>query len=256
MAAGKPAAAGSYRHDALDEVVSTNLKAMERAEGGDPGGLWITAERQTGGRARRGRNWVSERGNLYASLLLIDPAPVSAMSSLPLVAAVAVHGAVTRMMAGQAAEVAIKWPNDVLIDRKKVCGILLEGRKLADGRFAVVVGIGVNVGFSPESAPYPVARLADYVAGADPAVLFAHLFEIMAEELSIWDSGKGVRKTVARWRAAACGINERITINLAREQVFGLFTGIDDAGMLKLETEEGTRTFAAGDVFFENNKTG
>nr|WP_272211673.1 hypothetical protein [Marinicella sp. W31]MDC2877563.1 hypothetical protein [Marinicella sp. W31] len=139
---------------------------------------------------------------------------------------------------------------------QKVCGILLEARKLPDGRFAVVVGIGVNVGFCPQEAPYPVARMADYVAGADPEVLFAHLFEVMANELAIWDSGRGVGKTVARWRSAACGINERITINLAREQVSGLFAGIDDGGMLKLETEEGTRTFAAGDVFFENNKNG
>ncbi len=254
MAAGHPAAA--YRHEALGAVASTNLSAMERAEAGDAGLLWITADEQTGGRARRGRDWISERGNLYASLLLVDPAPVSSLSSLPLVAAVAAHGAISGMMSGHSSEVAIKWPNDVLIDRKKVCGILLEARKLADGRFAVVIGIGVNVGFSPEGTPYPVARLADYVAGADPQVLFAHLFSIMAEELSIWDGGRGVGRTVSRWRAAACGINERITINLAREQVSGLFAGIDDAGMLKLETEEGARTFAAGDVFFENKKNG
>ena len=254
MAAGNPAA--SFRHEALGAVASTNLSAMERAEAGDPGLLWVTADEQTGGRARRGRNWISERGNLYASLLLVDPAPLAALSSLPLAAAVAAHGAISRVMAGHGAEVAIKWPNDVLIDRRKVCGILLEARRLANGRFAVVIGIGINVGFSPEDTPYPVARLADYVAGADSDVLFAHLFEIMADELSIWDGGRDLGRTVSRWRAAACGINERITINLAREQVSGLFAGIDDAGMLKLETEEGTRTFAAGDVFFDNDKNG
>nr|WP_272211674.1 hypothetical protein [Marinicella sp. W31]MDC2877564.1 hypothetical protein [Marinicella sp. W31] len=75
MAADRTASAETYRHEALGNVASTNLEAMERAEAGDPGLLWITAERQSGGRARRGRNWISERGNLYASLLLVDPHP-------------------------------------------------------------------------------------------------------------------------------------------------------------------------------------
>ena len=99
--------AGPYRHEALDTVVSTNSEAMQRARDGDPGRLWLTAERQMGGRGRRGRNWVSERGNLYASLLLVDPAPQSATGSLPLVAAVAVERAISQMLAGHAGAVAI-----------------------------------------------------------------------------------------------------------------------------------------------------
>ncbi|AJY46464.1 biotin--[acetyl-CoA-carboxylase] ligase [Martelella endophytica] len=249
MAGQNPAA--RYRHEALDTVGSTNSEALERARAGDPGRLWLTAERQVGGRGRRGRNWVSERGNLYASLLLVDPAPQVVASSLPLVAAVAVERAISEMLAGHTGEVAIKWPNDVLIDRKKVCGILLEAEHLADGRFAVVIGIGVNVGFRPDDVPYEVARIADYVAGADPSVLFAHLFQTMADEIEIWREGAGLAETMRRWRRAACGLNERIIVNLAREQVSGRFAGIDDAGMLIVETEKGTRTFAAGDVFFD-----
>ena len=245
-------AADAYRHEALDTVGSTNSEAMNRARAGDPGLLWLTAERQETGRGRRGRNWVSEPGNLYASLLLVDPAPQAMTASLPLVAALGVHGAISRVMAGHDNHIAIKWPNDILIDRRKVCGILLEAERLADGRLAVVIGIGVNVTIGPDDAPYPVARISDYVAGADPATLFAHLFETMAHELAIWDRGRGVAETVARWRSAACGINERITVNLAHEQVSGIFVGIDDAGMLKLETKDGLRTFAAGDVFFDN----
>lgn len=245
-------AVDAYRHEALDTVGSTNSEAMDRARCGDTGPLWLTAERQVSGRGRRGRNWSSERGNLYASLLLVDPAPAAMTASLPLAAAVAVHGAISRLMAGHEADVAIKWPNDVLIDRRKVCGILLEAERLADGRFAVVIGIGVNVTTAPADAPYPVAKIADYVGGADPATLFAHLFAAMAEELAIWDRGRGLAQTVARWRRAACGLNERITVNLPREQVSGIFVGIDDAGMLKLKTKDGLRIFAAGDVFFDN----
>ncbi|WP_174800654.1 biotin--[acetyl-CoA-carboxylase] ligase [Martelella limonii] len=245
-------AVDAYRHEALDTVGSTNSEAMDRARSGDTGRLWLTARQQMSGRGRRGRSWASEPGNLYASLLLIDPAPEAMTASLPLVAALGVHGAISRVMAGQDSAVAIKWPNDVLIDRKKVCGILLEAERLADGRQAVVIGIGVNVAYGPDNAPYPVARISDYVAGADPETLFAHLFVTMAEELLVWDRGEGLARTVARWRAAACGINEPIRVNLAREQISGIFVGIDDAGMLKLKTENGLRTFAAGDVFFDN----
>ncbi|MBN9053787.1 MAG: biotin--[acetyl-CoA-carboxylase] ligase, partial [Rhizobiales bacterium] len=79
-----------FRHEALAEVGSTNTECLERARKGALSGLWITAGRQTGGRGRRGRAWFSEPGNLYASLLLIDAAPMDRLGSLPLAVAVAV----------------------------------------------------------------------------------------------------------------------------------------------------------------------
>lgn len=244
--------AGAFRHEHLDTVQSTNSELMQRARNGDPGALWLTASRQLSGRGRRGRGWMSERGNLYASLLLIDPAVQSQTGSLPLVAANAVERAIAASLPGLTRITSIKWPNDVLIEGRKVSGILLEAERLADGRLVVVIGIGVNVSICPDSAPYPVARLSDYAAGADASMLFARLFETMSEELAIWDKGAGVSHTVERWRRAAHGIGERITVNLPNAQVRGRFSGIDDDGMLRLETDEGTRMFAAGDVFFDN----
>jgi BirA family biotin operon repressor/biotin-[acetyl-CoA-carboxylase] ligase len=105
-----------FRHIELGDVASTNLECMERARSGDEGRLWITAVRQTGGRARRGRSWVSEPGNLYSSLLLIDPAPWAALASLPLAVTVAVEDAVSSALPAEAAQtLRIKWPNDLLI---------------------------------------------------------------------------------------------------------------------------------------------
>ncbi|WP_246739514.1 biotin--[acetyl-CoA-carboxylase] ligase [Martelella sp. HB161492] len=241
---------GAMRHEALDEVDSTNSEAMRRAKAGDPGGLWITAARQTGGRGRRGRRWVSERGNLYASLLLINPARSEDIASLPLAVALAVRQAVAAAAPGISRPVEIKWPNDVLIARNKIAGILLEAEQLPDGRNAIVIGIGVNVGFAPEVSAYPTARLRDYAPGADPEMLFAHLFAAMDVELTVWNGGKGIRETVESWRRHACGIGEPITVNLLHDRVSGRFAGIDDSGMLMLETQEGMRVFAAGDVFF------
>ena len=240
-----------FRHEALAEVGSTNTECLERARKGALSGLWITAGRQTVGRGRRGRAWFSEPGNLYASLLLIDPAPMDRLGSLPLAVAVAVQDAVSRIMPLDAPDVLIKWPNDILVDRRKVCGILIEGETLPDGRHGLVIGIGINVAVAPDAPLYPVATLRDFGASASPEDLFAHLFQSMAETLSLWDRGRGIAAVMERWKEVAGGIGENITVSLPDRSISGRFAGIDDTGLLKLETDDGgTRVIAAGDVFF------
>lgn len=240
-----------FRHEALADVGSTNTECLERARNGALSGLWITADRQTGGRGRRGRAWFSEPGNLYASLLLIDPAPMDRLASLPLAVAVAVQDAISRVMPLDAPEVLVKWPNDILIERRKVCGILIEGESLPDGRHALVVGIGINVSVAPDAGLYPVATLRDFGVAASPDELFAHLFRSMAETLSMWNRGRGIAAIMERWKKVAGGIGENITVNLPDRSISGRFAGIDDTGLLKLETDDGgTRLIAAGDVFF------
>lgn len=240
-----------FRHESLGDVTSTNSLLLERARAGETGGLWITARRQTGGRGRRGRPWASEPGNLYSSLLLIDPGPPHALGTLPLAVAVAVHDAVRAVLPASAEPLEIKWPNDILIGRKKSAGILLESERLADGRQAVVIGIGVNIAFRPELTQYPVTSLAEQGAAAGPDELFAHLFQAMAELLHLWQGGAGVAAVVARWRQAACGIGEKITVNLPNRSLSGLFAGIDSEGLLLLDTgADKPIAIAAGDVFF------
>lgn len=240
-----------FRHEALGEVSSTNTECLARARAGDPGNLWITATRQSGGRGRRGRPWVSESGNLYSSLLLIDPAPFDRLSSLPLAVAIAVHQAVRTVLPPGAGVCEIKWPNDILIDRKKTCGILLEGESVAGGHHALVIGIGVNITARPEMSHYPVTSLSEHGSPVSPEDLFAHLFAAMAGALALWDRGRGVAAVVERWRAAACGVGEQITVNLPDKSISGHFAGIDDKGLLMLDTAAGERlSIAAGDVFF------
>lgn len=240
-----------FRHEALVETTSTNTECLQRARAGDAGNIWVTAARQTGGRGRRGRPWVSDPGNLYASLLLIDPAPMERLGSLPLAIAVAVHQAVRAVLPFGGEPVEVKWPNDILIGRKKTCGILIEGETRPDGSHALVIGIGVNVASKPENPLYPVTCLSEQGARASADQLFAHLFSAMAEALDAWDSGRGIREIVARWRDVACGIGEKITVNLPDRSISGLFAGIDDSGLLQLDTGAGRMmTIAAGDVFF------
>lgn len=240
-----------FRHVVLDDTVSTNSECLTRARDGDPGNLWITARRQTGGRGRRGRAWVSEPGNLYASLLLIDPAPVERLHSLPLAVAVAVQEAVQAVMPRGAPPVQVKWPNDILIERKKTCGILLEGESLRGGHQALVIGCGINMVHAPDAVHYPVTSLADYGAHVSPQELFAHLFRSMSDALALWDGGHGIAAIIERWKSVATGVGEKITVNLPDRSISGHFDGIDDTGRLILNTGLGmTQLFAAGDVFF------
>lgn len=241
-----------FRHEALQAVGSTNSECLARARAGEPGGLWITAERQTGGRGRRGRAWSSDPGNLYASLLLINPGPVTDLGSLPLAVAVAVYRAIGGVLPMAAAAIEIKWPNDILIDRRKVCGILLEGERLPGGDYALVIGVGVNIATKPTDTPYPVTCLHDHGASVSAQELFAHLFAAMAEILHIWDQARGTARIVSLWTAAAGGIGQPITVSLPDRSVSGIFAGIDDKGMLRLERpSHAPLLIAAGDVFFE-----
>src|SRR5882672_7909582 len=121
------ASAAGVRLISHEVLISTNTEALALARAGERGPLWVTAARQSAGRGRRGRTWVSEAGNLFASLLLADPAPPEHWPELSLVAALAIHDAVAEIAPPLRAQLAIKWPNDVLLARKKFAGILVEG---------------------------------------------------------------------------------------------------------------------------------
>ena len=242
--------ADAFRHLALGDTVSTNTECLVRARNGDEGNLWITAVRQTGGRGRRGRTWVSEPGNLYASLLLIDAASQSDLSSLPLAVSLAVHTAI-RSVLPNPDTVKVKWPNDVLINGKKTSGILLEAETLPNGRHALVIGCGINIQSRPDNPLYPSTCLALEGASVSAEELFARLFVAMAEVLEIWDRGRGIAQITAMWRDVAIGIGEKVTVNFSYHSISGIFAGIDDKGYLLLDTGRGpAQAVAAGDVFF------
>ncbi|WP_346432658.1 biotin--[acetyl-CoA-carboxylase] ligase [Pseudohoeflea coraliihabitans] len=241
----------AFRHLPLGDVGSTNTEALKRARAGEASGLWITADRQLDGRGRRGRPWTSESGNLYASLLLIDPAPITQLGSLPLVVAIAVHNAIAMLLPPDAGQLAIKWPNDILINGAKTCGILLESEVLPDGSRAVVAGCGVNIAHHPARTDYASTRLNDHAMSASPQEFFARLFVTMEETLNDWDSGRGLSRIRAAWLERAAGVGQPITVRLPDSEISGLFKDIDADGRLILALPDGgTRTFAAGDVFF------
>ncbi|KJS09481.1 MAG: biotin biosynthesis protein [Hoeflea sp. BRH_c9] len=240
-----------FRHVELGDVASTNVECMERARAGDAGGLWITAARQTGGRGRRGRVWISEPGNLYSSLLLIDPAPWKCMASLPLAVTLAVHQAIAAVLPMRAADLRIKWPNDLLINGCKTAGILIEAEQLSDGRRAVVIGCGVNIAHYPDAGLYPATCLTEQGSAATPQELFAHLVVSMSDAFAKWDQGRGLAGIRDAWIERADGIGKPVTVNLPDRQLNGVFDGIDGEGRLMLALPDGQKQMiASGDVFF------
>jgi BirA family biotin operon repressor/biotin-[acetyl-CoA-carboxylase] ligase len=245
------AASAGLRRLALGEVTSTNSIALEAARSGDPGPLWVTAERQSAGRGRRGRSWASERGNLYASLLTIDPAPLEHLSKLPLVASLGIRDGLARLLLERSA-VAVKWPNDVLIGGAKAVGILLESERLPDGRMAVVIGCGVNVSLIPDEAPYPVTSLAR--EGAPDLALdtvFGAVAGGLADALSRFDRGRGFDAVRREWLGVAVGVGADCRVAMADRTLTGRFEALDEDGRLILLRDDATRTaISAGDLFF------
>lgn len=217
----------------VSETGSTNDDLAALARGGAPEGLWLRAEKQSGGKGRQGRAWQSPPGNLYASTLVrVDPKHPPP-PSLALVAAVALHEAVSRYTS----RARIKWPNDITINRAKLAGILLE--RQAD---AVVIGFGVNLAHHPEDLDRPAASLGARVA---PEVLLRRLSLCFEAWLERWRE-VGLAPIREAWLAAA----HPLGTPLASGGAEGAFDGLDETGALRLRLADGAiRVVHAGDVF-------
>jgi BirA family biotin operon repressor/biotin-[acetyl-CoA-carboxylase] ligase len=238
------ASAAGARLVTLGAVGSTNTEGLARARAGERGALWMTAASQSEGRGRRGRSWVSEPGNLYASLLLSEPSHPARFAELSFVAGLALHDAIAGRIPGLAARLSLKWPNDLLIDRCKVAGILIEGEGAA-----VVIGIGVNCLSHPPGTDFPATDLAAAGVRASAETVFGALTGAMTARLAQWDRGTGFAAIRSEWLARAAYLGKPIRLTLPDRQVAGVLETIDESGRLVLRLPDGTmQAVAAGDV--------
>lgn len=174
------------------------------------------------------------------------------MGSLPLAVAVAVQQAIAKVVPDGAGLVQIKWPNDILINGAKVCGMLLEAEQVSSDRQIVVIGCGVNIAHHPDEALYKSVSINQLGASVSPHDVFAHLFEIMPKILKLWDRGRGILAICELWVENAAGIGNDIKVNLPNEIIYGRFMGLAKDGNLILQQEDGKeRKIAAGDVFLQ-----
>lgn len=251
MAAG-PRLNPGYHLVAFDELDSTNDEAKRRAGRGAPDGTVIWARSQSAGRGRRARHWVSPPGNLYCSIL-VRPAQISSAvaAQYSFIAALATYDALDGAGAGHG--LAVKWPNDLLLNRRKVAGILLEssltGERTVDW---IVAGVGVNLTSHPEIEA-PIAA-SDLTAEGCAVPAVDELLPALIAAFDRWQlcwAGQGFEPVRDAWLARAMGRGRPVRVDLEGEAVAGRFADLAIGGELIVELDDGTlRAIAAGDVSF------
>lgn len=245
------AIAGSGAVTILDSVDSTNDAVRRRLAEGATDPFVIAARQQTKGRGRSGRVWRSPEGNLAVTFYFPFDGSWQDAARLSFAVSLGVRDAVSALAPGT--EQSLKWPNDVLLNGRKVCGILLENiGKDVEGRLQILIGIGLNLASHPDPAEAnwtPTSILAetgnapsfeaalDQLVSAVPARLYA-------------ERALGFAETRRNWLARAVRLGTEITVRLQDQSFSGIFREIDDTGALVLETASGIRTVTAGDVFF------
>jgi BirA family biotin operon repressor/biotin-[acetyl-CoA-carboxylase] ligase len=253
---GEEARARGVRLLSLEEVDSTNEEGKRLVAEGERGPLWIVARSQSKGRGRLGREWVSAAGNLHATLVYSNDLPLALAPQLGFVAGIATIAAI-RQAALLSDQVALKWPNDILLGGGKLGGILLEGVVIQTGdprdpsHCVTIIGIGVNCAAAPKGLPYAARALSNVGAYAPSAeAVFARLSDCFVSTLDLWANGEGFPAIREKWLEDAAGLGEPIRVALARgEELQGRFKTIDASGRLIITTDSGDRIVDAGDVF-------
>lgn len=228
----------------LEETGSTNADMLQLAQSGLGEGVWLRAVRQTGGRGRLGRAWEGQEGNLFASSIVRLRSGDPLAPSLALVAGIAAHDALTQAVGAMA--IRLKWPNDIIAGRAKLCGILLE--RTSD---AVVVGIGANVAAAPQLADRETTSLQ---ALGCPDWTAEKLMAVLAERFAYWLDRwrlEGLSAITHEWleRAHPSGTPLRAALPDGRVEE-GRFETLDAQGNLVLRLRNGQMSVIhAGDIF-------
>jgi BirA family biotin operon repressor/biotin-[acetyl-CoA-carboxylase] ligase len=233
----------------LAETQSTNQDALRLALAGEALPVWISAERQTGGKGRAGRGWTSIDGNLQASCAIQSAAPIAQAGELALVAGVAAIDAIRDCAPGVAAR--LKWPNDILIGGAKAGGILVESSLARpDPGFIAVIGYGLNVAAHPDDLGRAATSLAAHGATVTADAMLAALASRLQHWLTAWDDGRNFERSIAAaWQSRAGADGESISVTTPSGSLPGRYRGIDARGYLLLDADDGTRhTVTYGDV--------
>lgn len=243
-----------YQVESYDCVDSTNHIALTKGLQENKDKLWVVANQQTAGRARRGRSWVSPKGNLYASLLLTSNFRLETAAMLGFVAGVSLAEALNDLLTANDIShdlVRLKWPNDVMLNGAKASGILLELKQKSDKNFALVVGIGLNVAHRYEDAPYPTQSLKNLGIDISCEKIFEQLSQSWAVNYHIFNSQAGRRMIKEKWLKLAAYLGQNITVNLEKQSVSGIFSGLDDEFNCIITDEKNNQIrVTAGDVHF------
>ena len=240
--------------ETFEEIDSTILEARRRADRGEVESVWLIARRQTAGRGRRGRTWITIDGNLFATLLFATTRPPQEIALLSFATGLAI--AETFEALGSRAPATLKWPNDVLISGAKAAGILLDSGALPGGAGTwVALAFGVNLAGAPQAIDQPTISLRDAMAPDMRTPEPLEFFAALRPRLEAWANRlvtEGFEPLRQAWLARAHGLGQTARVMQGAEPITGQFAGLSPRGELELETPTGPRLIAAGDVYFSN----
>lgn len=235
--------------EVVDEAGSTNALVARRAREGAPDGLVVVADHQTAGRGRLDRSWETPPGTAVTFSMLLRPtAPARTWPWLPLLAGYAVDKALQAV----GLDAGVKWPNDVLVDGRKVAGILVERVDTPDGP-AAVVGVGINVAQTAEQLPVPTATSLELELGrpVDRTEVLVAVLNAVREAVDAWQLGgdDGGRRLAASYAAACVTVGRDVRVDLPDGSVLeGRASAVDESGRLVVESGGRSHAVAAGDV--------
>lgn len=233
---------------------STNAEAIRRAGNGERGPKWFLTHEQTQSRARRGRPWDSGKGNLSASLLLRPEGGPEHAALRSFIAAIALRDALVEVC-GREDIFSLKWPNDVLLNERKLAGILLESGIDASGAY-LCIGIGVNLANEPdpsfveEGAFAPISLSSVIGSKIEPEEFLISL----AAAFDRWETQfkqYGFTPIRNEWLNHATRLGEVITAKLMDRTEVGTFETVDETGAIVLRTSKGLLHLPAAEIYFE-----
>lgn len=236
----------TIRH--LAETDSTNTECQRMADAGETGPIWVITDRQSAGRGRLGRSWQDGRGNFMASGLFHLGMPVAQLAQAGFVAALAV--AETLEQFAPNAQFGLKWPNDVLVDGAKICGILPETGQGPNGIW-LIMGIGINLAHAPKLPDRKTAALCGVLHPGQPLPSPRQVLDVLAMQLQDWLARwkvEGFTPVRSEWLNRAIGLEQMISVT---GNGSGIFTDMDETGALILRLADGSRKkVRAGEIFF------
>ncbi|MEK5644041.1 biotin--[acetyl-CoA-carboxylase] ligase [Paenibacillus rhizosphaerae] len=235
----------------LGTTVSTQEEAKALAEEGAPEGTLVIAEEQTGGKGRMGRKWFSPYGKgIWMSLVLRPEQPLHYTPQLTLLTGVAVCRAVrkvTGVMAG------LKWPNDLLVDGRKICGILLESAAEDEHVRYCIAGIGISANLDRDDYPEELTGIGTSlkIEAGEPIDRMALIATVMEEFEMLYELYRkdGFQPVASLWEALSVTLGKRVSIQTARGPIEGMADGLDASGALRVRTDAGEQIpVFSGDV--------
>lgn len=231
-----------------EEIDSTNIRAKVWSKEDAKEGSLVIAERQTQGKGRMGKVWKSPKGEgIWMSFILKPKITVDKIPQLTIIAGLAMCETIQEITG---LEVQIKWPNDLVVNNKKVCGILCEMVKMKEA-LAVIVGIGLNVNSKkfPDDLPYATSLYLEGKSTYNREHIIAYFLGAFEKKYLIYSEGLSLEKFIDDYKNYCINLNKQVKILEGQQEFIGIVKDIDTEGRLIVEQEDGRKKhILAGEV--------